>query len=235
MIENQSLFIRRIFTEVPATYERINHILTFGLDKVWRRRAARVAAAAGGSQWADLCTGTGETALRLTRLAPSGTTIYAVDFSLPMLKQASATPKAAQVAFVLSDVECLPFPDNSLDLITMSFATRNINVSRPILVRRLAEFNRVLKRGGRFVNLETSQPDWRPVRILRDLYVRLFVESVGGRISRSTTAYGYLAKSIPSFYTAEELADIVREAGFEDVRFQRLLFGVTAIHQGVKR
>jgi demethylmenaquinone methyltransferase / 2-methoxy-6-polyprenyl-1,4-benzoquinol methylase len=234
MSEPSAPSIRQIFAEVPPTYERINHILTLGLDVLWRRRAARLAAT-GGAQWADLCTGTGETAACLARLAPQGTTIHAVDFSLPMLEVARRKPEADRIAWVSASVDALPFPDGTFDRMTMSFATRNLNSDRTVLVQRFAEIRRVLKSGGSFVNLETSQPPWRPIRRLRDLYVRLSVASIGSRISGSRTAYAYLAKSIVSFYTADELTGILREAGFDQVTFRRLLCGVAAIHRGMKQ
>ena len=234
MSAGTSEVVQRIFAQVPATYERINHLLTLGLDIVWRRRAARIAAATGGTRWADMCTGTGETAAYLAHLAPRETEIYGVDFSDAMLKEARRKPEAGRMVFVSSNIRSLPFSDQSLDLVTMSFATRNINLSRDILVQSFAEFYRVLRPGGCFVNLETSRPNFFLIRRLRDLYVKLLVEFIGSRISGSKTAYAYLAKTIPRFYSAEELADIIREAGFEETRFQRLLFGAAAIHQGWK-
>ncbi|MEJ2702673.1 MAG: ubiquinone/menaquinone biosynthesis methyltransferase [Sedimentisphaerales bacterium] len=227
--------IRNMFAEVPATYELVDHVLTLGLDVVWRKRAARVAAGAGGTQWADVCTGTGEMAMCLSRLAPVGTKIYAVDFCEPMMERARSKPKAEHVQFVTADIKALPFDDESLDLITMSFATRSINVSREILIQSFAEYHRVLKPGGRFVNLETSRPPFAPVRKGFDLYVKLFVEQIGGRISGSQRAYAFLARTIPRFYPAEELAGIMQEAGFGEVTFQRLLFGAAAIHEAIKR
>jgi demethylmenaquinone methyltransferase/2-methoxy-6-polyprenyl-1,4-benzoquinol methylase len=227
--------IRNMFAEVPATYELVDHVLTLGLDVVWRKRAARVAAGAGGTQWADVCTGTGEMAMCLSRLAPVGTKIYAVDFCEPMMERARSKPKAEHVQFVTADIKALPFDDESLDLITMSFATRSINVSREILIQSFAEYHRVLKPGGRFVNLETSRPPFAPVRKGFDLYVKLFVEQIGGRISGSRRAYAFLARTIPRFYPAEELAGIMQEAGFGEVTFQRLLFGAAAIHEAIKR
>ena len=226
--------IQSMFAEVPATYELVNHVLTLGLDVLWRRRAARIAAKAGGTQWADMCTGTGEMAVYLSRLAPKGTKIYAVDFSGPMMEKARNKPQAADITFVEADIKSLPFDDGSFDLITMSFATRNINLSRDILVRSFAEYCRVLKSGGRFVNLETSRPPSVLVRKCLDLYVKLLVERLGRRLSGARTAYTYLAATIPRFYGAEELAAIMREAGFEQVTFQRLLFGAAAIHQAMK-
>jgi len=227
-------FVQGVFSEVPATYELVNHVLTLGLDLLWRRRAARIAAMADGGQWADMCTGTGEMAVYLSRLAPEGTKIHAIDFSLPMMAKARRKPQAQHINFVAADIRALPFPDESFNLITMSFATRNISLSEDILIQSFAEFYRVLKPGGRFVNLETSRPPSSPIRKCFDLYVRLFVERIGSRISGSTTAYAYLARTIPRFYAAEELADIMRQAGFEKVAFQRLLFGVAAIHQAIK-
>ena len=227
--------IRNLFSEVPTTYEWVNHILTFGLDILWRRRAAGIAAMTPGSRWIDMCTGTGEMALYLAGLAPKDTQIYGVDFSLPMMREAIRKPDALHIKLIASDIKALPFPDKSFDLITISFATRNINVSKGLLLQSFSEFYRVLKPGGRFVNLETSRPAFSPLRICFHLYVKLFVELVGSRISGSGVAYAYLAKTIPRFYPPEALADIMHQAGFEGISFKRLLFGIGAIHQAERR
>jgi demethylmenaquinone methyltransferase/2-methoxy-6-polyprenyl-1,4-benzoquinol methylase len=219
---------------VSRTYEMVNHMLTFGLDVLWRRKAARVAAASGGTRWADVCTGTGEMAVCLSRLAPLETTVHAVDLSVPMMDVARKKPEAQNIAFVVSDVKALEFPDNSLDLITIAFATRNINVNRDALIQTFAEFRRVLKPGGRFINLETSQPSSRLIRWLFHAYVKLFVKVVGGAISGSYSAYAYLRHTIPRFYPPEELRDIMCRAGFTNVTYRTLMFGVAAIHQGMK-
>jgi len=234
MTDKKTSSIERMFSEVPATYELVNHVLTLGFDIVWRRRAAKIAATADGGQWADMCTGTGEMAARLSRLAPEGTTIYGIDFSGPMLEQARRKPEATHINFITSDIKALDFPDESFDLVTMSFATRNINLSKDILVQSFGEFYRVLKPGGRFVNLETSRPSFWLVRKCFHLYVRLFVKSIGSRISGSRDAYTYLATTIPRFYSAQELADVMLQAGFEKVTFQQYMFGAAAIHQAMK-
>ncbi len=127
MPDKKSGFVERVFSEVPATYELAKHVLTFGLDIVWHKRAAKIVATAGGGQWADMCTGTGEMDVLLSRLAPEGTIIYAVDFSEPMLEEAKRKPEASRINFIASDIKALPFPDASFDLVTMSFATRKIN------------------------------------------------------------------------------------------------------------
>jgi demethylmenaquinone methyltransferase/2-methoxy-6-polyprenyl-1,4-benzoquinol methylase len=234
MTDKKTSTVEKVFSEVPATYELVNHVLTLGLDIVWRRRAAKIAATAKGGQWADMCTGTGEMAILLDRLAPEGTAIYGIDFSEPMLEQARKKSKAVRINFVASDIKALPFPDASFDLITMSFATRNINLSKDILIQSFGEYHRVLKPGGRFVNLETSRPSFWPVRKCFHLYIRLFVKFIGGRISGARDAYTYLATTIPRFYSAQELADIMRQAGFDKVTFQQYLFGAVAVHQAMK-
>ena len=234
MTDKKNSNVEKVFSEVPATYELVNHVLTLGLDIVWRRRAAKIAVTSDGGQWADMCTGTGEMAALLSRMAPEGTTIYGIDFSEPMLKQARKKPQAAGINFVTSDIKALDFPDESFDLVTISFATRNINLSKDILIHSFGEFYRVLKPGGRFVNLETSRPSFWPVRKCFHLYIRLFVKFIGGRISGSRDAYTYLATTIPRFYSAQELSDIMRQAGFDKVTFQQYLFGAVAVHQAVK-
>ncbi len=226
--------IQRVFSEVPQTYELVNHTLTWSLDILWRKKAAQIAALEGGTRWMDVCSGTGEMAAYLGRLAGQNTTVVAADFCIPMLRQATTKPGANQVAFVLADAKSLPFPDGAFDLITISFATRNLNVSRSSLIRSFAEFHRILRPGGRFVSVETSQPPSGLIKKLFHLYVRLTVKPVGYIISRSRVAYAYLSNTIPRFYTADDLADILREAGFAQVDFQRMTLGVAAIHKAVK-
>ena len=227
--------VREVFSPtISKTYEVVNHLLTFGLDILWRRRGARIGAEGGGSKWADMCTGTGETAVYLKRLAGPETAVYGVDFSRAMIDVARKKPEAKDIVFVVSDVTNLDFPDDTFDLVTISFATRNINLDKDTLIRTFAEFRRVLKPGGRFVNVDTSQPASRFIRWCFHAYVKVFVKVVGGLVSGSYSGYAYLRHTIPRFYPPEELRDIMREAGFTDVTFKRMLLGAAAIHRGVK-
>jgi len=223
-----------MFAEVPATYELVNHVLTFGMDILWRRRAANTASRGGGSRWLDLCCGTGEMAANLSRRAGNGTILYATDFSFPMVQQARRKPEGGKIHFSLSDIKYLPFPDRTFDLVTISFATRNINLNRKTLIRSFAEFNRVLKPGGRFVNLETSQPAGPAIRKIFHGYIRLAVKPIGRLISGSDKAYTYLSETIPRFYPPGEMAACLHEAGFDTVNYERLLFGAAAIHEARK-
>lgn len=226
--------IQKMFTEVPQTYRLLNHLLTLGQDTIWRRRAAEIAASGGGTRWLDACSGTGEMATCLSHLATDGTSIIVADFSPPMMSKAMEKPEAEHVAFTLSDVSRLPFRDNSFDVITISFATRNLNISKDNLFKCLQEFHRVLKPGGRFVNLETSQPRFAPIRWVFHLYVKLTVSPLGRLVSGSDTAYTYLSHSMRHFYSPEELAEIILQTGFCEVGFNRMLFGAVAIHKATK-
>lgn len=226
--------IQQVFTEVPKTYELVNHVLTFGMDILWRKKAVREAASGGGSTWLDVCSGTGETAAYLRRLAPEGTTVVSADFCEPMIREAANKPEGRQIKFALADANILPFAEGTFDLITISFATRNLNVNRKVLLGCFSEFFRVLKKDGRFVNLETSQPDSKILRSLFHAYVGLCIRPVGTAISGSRAGYKYLSHTIPRFYNAIELSQIIQEAGFSTVRHQKLMFGTAAIHVAVK-
>ena len=229
-----SKFIQKMFAEVPRTYKLLNHLLTFGQDIVWRRRAARIAAASGGTLWLDACSGTGDMATCLSQMAKNGTNIVAVDFSLPMMSKAEKNLNVKLVAFTLADVSRLPFQDNCFDGIIISFATRNINLTKDNLITCLHEFYRVLKPGGQYVNLDTSQPKFTPIRWLFHLYIKLAVRPIGRLISGSDAAYTYLSHSMRRFYSPDKLAEIIRRAGFCEVCFKRLFFGAAAIHTAMK-
>jgi demethylmenaquinone methyltransferase / 2-methoxy-6-polyprenyl-1,4-benzoquinol methylase len=227
--------LREIFAGLAPTYERVNHALTLGLDVSWRRRAARDAARGGGALWLDVCSGTGDMARQLARRAAPGARIVALDFCKPMLDLAAARPpEGVGLDFVLADASRLPFPDAVFDLVTVAFATRNLNLSRAALAAAFGEFHRALRPGGRYVNVESSRPRFRIVGFFFRAYVRIVVRAVGRRLSGTEPGYDYLSTSIPEFYPPEELAAILRDAGFSRVSFRRLLFGAAAIHVAVK-
>jgi demethylmenaquinone methyltransferase/2-methoxy-6-polyprenyl-1,4-benzoquinol methylase len=226
--------IKKIFSEVAPTYELVNHVLTFGLDILWRRKAARKAVRANGILWLDVCSGTGEMALNLSRLADEKVKIVSVDFCYPMISRALKKREVPNLSFVLAESGRLPFIDMTFSLVTISFATRNIYPNKRQLVAHLKEFHRVLKPGGYFVNLETSQPSLRIVQRLFHLYVRLTVKQLGSLFSGSKSAYRYLAYTIPRFFPPEEFSSILREAGFSQVTHRSLFFGVSAIHTAIK-
>jgi demethylmenaquinone methyltransferase/2-methoxy-6-polyprenyl-1,4-benzoquinol methylase len=228
-----SLGIRYLFAEVPHTYELVNHILTFGLDMLWRKKAAAHAARGSEGIWLDMCTGTGELAVYLGRHHRENTLVIGGDFCLPMLMKAQEKPEGNSISWLQTDAKGLPFQSQALDLITVGFGTRNLNTDRETLLACFREFRRVLKPGGRFVIVETSQPSSPLVRWAFHTYVRLLVTPVGQAISGSRAGYAYLSQTIRAFYDSEELRDLLLESGFGHVSFQSLLFGIGAIHESV--
>ncbi len=226
--------IRKIFSEVADNYEMVNHILTLGLDIHWRHQAAREAVETGGTVWLDVCSGTGEMARYLSRLANSQVKIISLDFCYPMIARAREKNKKGNIDFIEAEAKRLPFPDNCLDLITISFATRNITPNKEYLIDHLREFKRVLRKGGRFINLETSQPSLKLIQQLFRFYIKITVKPIGSFISSSKAGYSYLSYTIPRFFSAQQFSSLLYQAGFTQVSFNKFLFGVAAIHMAVK-
>ncbi len=223
--------VQKIYAEASNTYEMINHLLTLGLDILWRKKTSELVSQLSGKKWLDVCSGTGEMAIALQHIAPPETSVFSVDFSLPMLRNGKSKSESEEIHFSLADAGNLPFRDDTFDLITISYATRNLNPTKQRLISYFREFNRVLKPGGLFINLETSQPANRVIRELYHLYVRLGVRRLGEMISGSRTGYSYLSYTVQNFYDPIEFAGILKLAGFKDVRVRKLFLGVFAIHQ----
>ena len=234
--ENRPL--HTIFTAVPPRYDLINRIFTLGLDESWRKRAAQICLSSNPKRVLDLCCGTGDLAIWLARLASPGTRIIGIDYSQPMLsraeEKAASQSLIANVQFIHGDVGDIPFPDGCFDSIGISFAFRNLTYKNPKTRQYLSEVLRVLKPGGEFVIVESSQPRNKLVRMIAHAYLRMFVYRLGSWISKNRPAYKYLSESARNFYTAEELADLLVNAGFTKVQFKQLFFGAAAIHKAVK-
>jgi demethylmenaquinone methyltransferase/2-methoxy-6-polyprenyl-1,4-benzoquinol methylase len=237
---SQSRFLHDVFTVVPPRYDLINHLMTWGLDGRWRRMAARECLAAKPGRVLDLCCGTGDLVLAIARLGGEKIEVLGIDYSQPMLakaeRKAGRSGDSQRLSFVCGDIARIPFPDAYFDCIGISFAFRNLTYQNPLAGRYLAEVLRVLKNGGRFVILESSQPHPRPgfIKWLHHLYVRHFVFRLGWLVSGDKESYRYLADSVVNFYGAEELKKLLMEAGFGRVSFRRLFLGAAAIHVAVK-
>jgi demethylmenaquinone methyltransferase/2-methoxy-6-polyprenyl-1,4-benzoquinol methylase len=226
--------VQKIYTEVAETYESINHILTFGLDIFWRHKAVQEISRTDGRRWLDLCSGTGEMTLNLSRRAGPSTEIFSVDFSYPMLKRAREKTYKQPIHFSIADVAHLPFPDEMFDLVSISFSIRNLNLNRKELLTHLKEIYRILKPGGQFLNLETSQPSSKILRNLFHLYVNKFVRPVGSLLSGSKAGYGYLSYTVPRFHPPDEFSSLLIQSGFSKSSYRTLFWGIAAIHLAIK-
>ena len=221
--------IQKMYTQIDQGYELVNHLFSFYLDVWWRRRAIQIAQEGGGAKWLDLCTGTGETAIALKERAPEGTLIVGADFSQSMLSVASSKPGADGVRWTLADASKLPFEDGTFDLVTISFATRNLKAAKP-LPSFFSEIRRVLAPGGRFVHLETSRPPNSVINFFFRQYVRASVVPLGTIVTGAAGPYRFLTSSVLEFHGAEELSGIMRESGFSRVEHHPIMLGGVAIH-----
>lgn len=230
--------LHRMFTAVPPRYDLINHVITLGLDNCWRRKAARECLSSHPGKVLDLGCGTGDLAISIARMSEPDVEVAGVDYSRPMLEIAARKAKrlapAKNISFILGDVASLPFPDGHFACAGISFAFRNLTYKNPSTNRHLAEVCRVLKEGGRFVIVETSQPESRLIRTIYHLYLRWFVFWLGYLISGNKGAYHYLAESASRFYNSGEVKEMLISAGFREVSFHPLLLGAAGIHVAVK-
>ncbi len=227
-----------MFTALPPRYDLINHIITWGLDRHWRRQAVRECLTPPPRKVLDLCCGTGDLAISLARLARNDVELTGLDYSSPMLEiaagKAERLTSGKDISFVCGDAAYLPFPDGHLDCIGISFAFRNLTYHNRLAPRYLTEVWRVLGEGGRFVIVETSQPRSRLIRELFHRYLRWFVSPVGHLLSGNRGAYHYLSESAVRFYTPEEIKEMLIAAGFRRVSCRPLFLGAISIHVATK-
>jgi demethylmenaquinone methyltransferase/2-methoxy-6-polyprenyl-1,4-benzoquinol methylase len=227
-----------IFTRIPDRYDLINHVISLGMDNGWRRQAALACLQDRPARILDICCGTGGLAITIARLAQYTPELTGADYSRPMLEIAAAkalsSTGAGNIRFVNADVARLPFADNRFDCIGISFAFRNLTYINPLTQSYMNEILRVLKPGGKFVIVESSQPKSPFIRFLDHLYLRLWVFPSGYLISGNKGAYRYLAESARHFYSAEEMQGFLLKAGFKQATAKGLFFGAAAIYSAVK-
>ncbi|HET8550135.1 MAG TPA: bifunctional demethylmenaquinone methyltransferase/2-methoxy-6-polyprenyl-1,4-benzoquinol methylase UbiE [Bryobacteraceae bacterium] len=220
-------WVREMFDRIAPRYDLLNHLLSFNVDRLWRRRTvARVGPVLerAEARVVDLCCGTGDLMRALAGNARAR--IFGSDFSHPMLVR--ARHKAAAASVFESDVLRLPLRDASVDLVTVAFGFRNLANYEA----GLREFRRVLRRGGLAAILEFSTPPNPLFARLYGWYANRVLPRIGGAISGAPHAYRYLPQSVRSFPAPEELERMMRRAGFARVRWERMTFGIVALHLG---
>jgi len=224
--------LQKIFRAVPPSYDRINRLLTFGIDEYWRKLAARRLLSDNPAKVLDLCTGTGDLAMHLRKRATPETTVLALDFSESMLdfaRKKAARRKLNGISFIHGDVADMPFEDESLDAIGIAFAFRNLTYKNPDRDLFFREILRVLRPGAPLVAVDTSQPGNPLMRKLFHIYMKHITGPAGGLLSGHRSAYRYLAHSAIDYYTAPDLQKIILEAGFKSAEYTHFLNGITAL------
>lgn len=226
--------VRKMFDGIARRYDLLNTLLSFGQDRRWRRRAVRMLSIPRGGALLDVAAGTADVALDAIRAFPDLGLVLATDFSAPMLDLAKRKIEKAglesRMFAAVADAEELPFPDESMDAVTIAFGIRNV-VGVPTA---LSEFFRVLRPGGRLLVLEFAEPRGRVFGPLFRWYFTRILPLIGGIISGSRSAYEYLPRSVGEFFKPEELKRLMEDAGFSILRVRRFSFGVVLAYLGEK-
>ncbi|HEV2350200.1 MAG TPA: bifunctional demethylmenaquinone methyltransferase/2-methoxy-6-polyprenyl-1,4-benzoquinol methylase UbiE [Terriglobia bacterium] len=225
--------VRDMFVSVVPRYDFLNHLLSAGRDIAWRQataRALREALAQPGSVAVDVCCGTGDLALALSRY--SSGRVLGTDFCHPMLERAreKAAGNSAAVFFLEADTLSLPFADDSLNVVSTAFGFRNL----AHYARGLQEMRRVLKPGGTLAILEFSRVNLPVIGPLFRFYFRKILPRIGTLISGVPGPYQYLPDSVSRFPDQPALARLMSEAGFINVHFRNFFLGAAALHCGEK-
>jgi demethylmenaquinone methyltransferase / 2-methoxy-6-polyprenyl-1,4-benzoquinol methylase len=226
--QQASAWVRGMFGRIAPRYDLLNHLLSMNIDRYWRSHTvSRVAhiLSKPRAQVLDVCCGTGDLTFAMESRSHS-TGVFGSDFCHPMLEAAKG--KTAHGKLFEADALQLPIADASLDLVTAAFGFRNLTSYRG----GLNEFRRILKPGGTLAILEFSTPTNPLLASAYDFYSRAILPSIGGMLSGSKDAYTYLPESVRKFPDADGLADQMRDAGFVNVRFERMTFGIVALHFG---
>lgn len=222
--------VRHVFDSVAPKYDLMNDLLSFGTHRLWKRRCIREADVRQGTKLLDIASGTGDLAIAFAKRAGAGN-VTATDINREMLTIGQKRLRQAGVptACVVADAEALPFADDAFDVVTVSFGIRNMTHKD----RALREMLRVLRPGGRLLVLEFSQcAGW--LKPFYDFYSFRFMPRLGSKIAGDADSYRYLAESIRMHPAQAPFAKMMEEAGFTEVTWHNLTFGICALHVGTK-
>jgi len=217
--------IRRVFDAVAARYDLMNDLMSMGIHRLWKRSLVRMAAPAPGQCIVDLAGGTGDVA---ALMAAADRQVTVCDPSLAMM-QAGRARGHLHVQWLEGTAENMPLPQASVDTVTIAFGIRNVTR----IEDALAEVLRVLKPGGRFLCLEFSTP-YAPVRPFYNLFSFTVIPRLGAWIAQAPEAYSYLVESIRRFPDQRAFKVMIEQAGFADVAYRNLSFGIACIHSGTR-
>ena len=224
--------VAEMFNHISKKYDFLNHFLSLGIDRIWRRKAVNMLKEINPKRILDLATGTGDFAIESLRLKP--TEIIGMDISEGMLEVGREKMQKKGfnqvISMRLGDSENLPFEDNYFDALTVGFGVRNYED----LEKGLSEMLRVVRTGGKIIILEFSKPKKFPVKQYYAFHSKFVIPFFGKKISKSDKAYEYLPESIAAFPEGKDFTDILTKLGYKSVSAKPVSGGIATIYSGVK-
>lgn len=226
--------IAGMFDAIAGNYDFLNHLLSAGIDKRWRRKAIRSLRLSGREQVLDLCTGTADLAIAALDATPGAAHVLGVDFAGAMLRvgleKSRARALTSRLTLVRGDAANIPAASDSVDAVTVAFGIRNVQNTQGAC----DEIFRVLNSGGRLAVLEFAIPTTPGVRAAYLWYFNHVLPLIGKVVSRHNAAYGYLPASVGAFATPDEFVTILRQSGFSQISAVPLTFGIVYLYSAQK-
>jgi len=226
--------VGEVFHSVASRYDIMNDVMSLGVHRLWKRFTIEQAGVRAGQRVLDLAGGTGDLAAQFAPKVGANGLVTIADINAAMLDvgrgRLADRGIAGNIEFVQADAECLPFPDNHFDVITIAFGLRNVTHQD----RALASMFRVLKPGGRLLVLEFSKPVFPGLSAVYDAYSFHLLPKLGKLIANDEDSYRYLVESIRKHPDQETLKGMMETAGFERAHYFNLSGGIVALHKGYK-
>lgn len=224
--------VAQMFDNISAKYDFLNHFLSLGIDKIWRKKAVKMMREIKPQKILDIATGTGDFAIESLSLNPKE--VVGLDISEGMLEKGREKMIKRKVNHIISmqlgDSESIPYEDNYFDALTVGFGVRNFEN----LEKGLAEMLRVVRPGGKILILEFSKPKKFPVKQYYAFHSKYIIPFFGKRISKDEKAYAYLPESVAAFPEGEAMKTILNDLGYKDVKSTLVSGGIATIYAGTK-
>ena len=226
--------IEQMFNDIAPSYDRLNHLMSLGIDNIWRKKAIKEIVDGTQQQILDVACGTGDSTIAIAKAMEPGGRVTGIDISAgmmePLMRKAAHEGVHDRIKLLQADALQMPFEADTFHRVTCAFGIRNFEDRK----KGLAEFLRVLKPGGKAVILELGIPDKPFIKTLYDIYFRHILPLIGGIISGNRAAYRYLPESVYAFPRPETFCAMMERAGFHSVRHRNFTFGLCRLFIGEK-
>lgn len=233
-VDKSNSRVREMFRQIAPQYDRMNHLLSMNIDRLWRRFTVKRLRIDGTAPILDVCTGTGDLAIAIKRRVGDAVPVIGSDFCFDMLAighDKSASDDRSDVLYLEADTQHLPFADDQFQCVTVAFGLRNVADTD----RGIAEMVRVCRPGGQVAILEFSSPTAPGLKQAYSFYFRHILPRIGQWLARNDKqAYAYLPESVGQFPCGQALCDRLAAAGLKETRFRPLTFGIATLYEGTK-